>query len=173
MRIDKVVEHLVEARILNESCLGESKNAARHLVFCSVGWYSMLYKPREQFYILDGDCFLSRTDCNTLQIEQEAREIFAYPVQPSLVCSSRLTETLHRFGCLLPSRLEGAQDNKYSDDLQVSLLNVSHLAKIGRVKVQWVHSIGAHMSFEDEKLRVFKLPSYCFIHGKASSPIKR
>ncbi|KAI4279935.1 MAG: hypothetical protein L6R38_004855 [Xanthoria sp. 2 TBL-2021] len=165
--INKIVQKLQQKKVLCEDDKLSQDPFAQSLIFCSLGWLSLLYIPAKRTRSMDLRITIQST--KSAIRSNVAAEMAARP----------LDELLRSFGELLPKKVGGtvsngqtyAQEPTSSIKFQVSHLNVATLQDIATMEIVWVDSLSAHLEFDPTipSISLFKCPSFCKIHQSPDS----
>jgi hypothetical protein len=162
--IDHIIEEVVSLGIISGEALKVIRlhNIARSIVFCCVGWISMLFTPvwSEPSAKLSSDFLVFDRSHGPVELISQS--------QPIGIARSSLGEMMRTFGQLLPCQTAqtsnaGTDAAFASDSFYVSLLNVSTLSNIASIKIKWITHLSSHLRFDknNRTLSIFALPSFC------------
>ena len=137
---------------------------AVQLVFMLLGWLTMLYDPK-----LD-------PDKDRLQIETVGKVSSRLLRSQALHSHDQNFEQVHQplthmfriFGNIIPQPDLTVDPSVLSQQdctgyLMVSYLSYHTLAKVAKIKIEWVDSLSLHLEFVESRrvLKVFRFPSFC------------
>lgn len=154
LSIDEVLEALYRHYGVAEQ---RPSKEAQHLIFAVIGWFTMLFRADLSNETI-GKC--------DLKIEAPARN-HNHSLRPTDLARRPIASGLLKsvYGSLLPqsdsnSPLNGTEDHRM---LHVSSTNYFSLSIIGKIKVEWVDTLGSHLEFDplQRTLYLFRLPSFC------------
>ncbi|KAI1317388.1 hypothetical protein F5Y16DRAFT_149665 [Xylariaceae sp. FL0255] len=151
----------------------------KKLIFVSFGWATSLYLPDtsrldQPFAIVSegSSCF------EKLRADPDADHV-------------PIVGVIRELGDILPTRMswDDPGSSKWStqsdgDVLNVASLNFATLTKVGKVRIDWVESLSAHLDFDTANLdpvsgtitptlKLFRYPSLCYQHSSSSSLMDR
>lgn len=147
------------------------RHAGEQAVFAAVGLLSMLYRP-------------IKTQDHAFHLHVEEKQTGLKPRHTSDVAKRPIAGFLRGLGSLLPSPDltaagdgGGSWDLKASNDrrserIHTSTVNYYALKQIGKINIQWVDTLSAHLQFHafSRTLLVFRYPTFCALncHGEES-----
>ena len=165
--ISKLVQKLQLKKVLREEQDLCADPFAQSLIFYSLGWLSLLYKPSKR--ARSNDLKITIQSTKSAMRSNVAAEMVARP----------LDELLRAFGDIVPRNMRSLASNGQVYDkesassvkFQVSHLNVATLQDIADMQIVWVDSLSAHLEFDPTipSLSIFKCPSFCKINQAPDS----
>lgn len=166
--INDVVRELADKSILNETCREDEAPAARRLVFCLLGWITLLYIP-----LLPSE----PDESELLRIDTQGSPAFRGHEQPISQSSRPFLEVLGAFG-VFPDLETPPLDTRTpvdygSQQLFPSFLSASTLITTGGLEICWVDTISSHLTFSPPKLFLFRLPSFARLQLHKESLLER
>ncbi|KAF4459096.1 dipeptidyl peptidase III [Fusarium albosuccineum] len=161
--IDGITDTLVEHGAISVEENYEAYQSAKELVFSTLGWQTMLYKPNILSYTTGEFNILDEMD----GYHGEARVCLN---QSSVSGKHDLPSFLLGFGMMLPPRHYCPFDD--TDDRQLfeatkriisKELNAHVLTKVCGVRLQWVDSLSCHLELDRHSgtLFLYRYPSFC------------
>ena len=128
-------------------------SATAVVIFCMVCWSSMVHQPALSWQnTMPASCLAitqSMAESRSLRLELAARP---------------LSVVFRNFHKLLPRRRASGKSSKGAGaTVFVSAINYHSLRIIGRVRIQWVNDMSAHLVFDSRTrtLSLFRFPSFC------------
>lgn len=159
--IDQLIEVLVQDSVLLKTPANQyPDNEARHVIFCLLGWLTLLYRPALPTKGVDG-----------LSIDSQSFPFFAGDTQPITQCSRPFLEVVQVFrslGKLLDETSSPQSEHCQSSiTLRPSNFDAAILTTIGELTICWTDAIGSHLEIDiiNQKLFVFRIPSFLRIQA--------
>lgn len=128
----------------------KTRTSGQHMIFIIVGWLTMLFRPLGP----------ASTDSNfrLLLLDKQSH----FKASQGIETSRRpIAGLLRGLGSLLPNVETGRPDQ-----IHVSRLNVWTLKTIGKINIQWVDTLSAHLDFHpaSKTLLLFRFPTFCAVN---------
>ncbi|KAI9708938.1 MAG: hypothetical protein M1820_003632 [Bogoriella megaspora] len=161
--IDEVSQLLLNDDTISGGAESSSCHGVKQLVFCIIGWQTMLYRPDPFSSPPTELCIADETDGYRSQAQMCLK-------QSLTACKRRIPDFLMGFGVMLPPpnycASESLEEKKAFDQLvtvDVTAFNAHLLTTIGGLTIHWIDSLACHMEFDvdTKSLYLFRYPSFC------------
>lgn len=167
--INDVVRELADKSILNETCRDDDAPLAQRLVFCVLGWITLLYIP-----LLPSE---EPGESELLKVDTQGSPAFREQEQPISQSSRPFLEVLGAFGVFSDLETPSFDPRKSVEhggpQLFPGFLSASTLVAVGGLEICWVDTISSHLTFCPPKLFLFRLPSFARLQLHKESLLER
>ncbi|PLB46257.1 hypothetical protein P170DRAFT_479172 [Aspergillus steynii IBT 23096] len=170
--IDEIIAQLYDKGLMAEDVPVEQSqdylHLVRYLVFCALGWQTMLFTPAplgslsQPVYHLAMDEREGCCEYTHMSLRQDTR-----------ACEREsLSEFLMGFGLLLPPKNLCLNDNQevqraFNQQLEVDAktFNAYNLTSIAGLRIKWVDALACHLELNSttKEISLFRFPSFCEI----------
>lgn len=179
LSINRLVQKLQARKVLRDNNGDEDRTpfttvdtTAHGLVFCLIGWLSLLYIPAPS---PSPAISANNTRSRELRIKIQSTRCRIRNNVPEELLSRPLDELFRSFGELLPKKdptpasnlaVYTQQTDQERHLFEISHLNVATLKEMANMEIIWVDSISEHLEFDPTKpsLSLFRCPSFCKIN---------
>lgn len=155
--LEKIYQTLTSANSGNaRNITPQQKTKALRAIFAVICWTSLSLKP----ILFDKQLPMTEDAPSTLKVDESSRALSLVQV------SKRPVNKLFRSFRSIASEPSGEHINdslQYNGILYASSLNSHSLYTIGRLRIQWVDSMTAHLTWDRQNrtISIFRFPSYC------------
>lgn len=171
--IDQIITRLGDEGLLiaevNDDTDNQRHEYARYLIFCVLGWQTMLFTPAPLDYG-SGNAWKSPQ----LAIDEQpgccAYTHMSLETESRYCAREPLSEFLMGFGVLLPSKNLCLDEDPNTQrifhnqtEVHASSFNAFTLTAVAGIRIKWVDALACHLEFNSttKELSLFRFPSFC------------